>query len=252
MRHSGKLVVLMVALALLSGMGLSAQNVPIATGEWAPWVGEKLPGQGLSTEVIVAACKQAGLTPVFSWYGDAWTRCEADIAKGSAWATYPYTVTPERSKTYDFSDVLVSGRGLIYYVDGKGKDIAWNRLADFGSATFIGIAGYDYGETMAKENIKTVAALNTDSAFMMLKAGRGDYFISDEYVASASIKTVFGSESSKLKTVTKPWKEAQYRLMVSKTYPGAQDILKKFNAGLAAIKANGTLKAILAKYGMSM
>ena len=44
--------------------------------------------------------------------------------------------------------------------------------------------------------------------------------------------------------------KSEYRLIVSKKYPGAADLLKRFDQGMQAIVADGTFKAIAAKYGL--
>jgi ABC-type amino acid transport substrate-binding protein len=52
------------------------------------------------------------------------------------------------------------------------------------------------------------------------------------------------------KRVAKPFDEKTFHLMVSRSFPGSQEIVKKFNAGLAAIRKDGTYSAIMAKHGV--
>lgn len=240
-----------VLLGLVLASGAFAQNIKLAAGEWAPYTGEQLAGYGFTAEIVTAAAKAAGMTVEYAFYGDAWLRCENETKTGAVFATFPYTPTDERAKTFDFSEPIYKGKSQIFYVEGKGKDIAWTTLKDFAGNNFIGIAGYDYVPALKEYNIKMEPTSTTELAMKMLQAGRGVYLIEDEIVGLAAIKTVFGAEAGKVKMVTKPWKEARYCLMVSRTYPNSKEILEKFNAGLGTIKKNGTYKAILAKYGLS-
>ncbi len=239
------------AMLLVIFTGVYAQKIPIATGEWAPYTGEKLAGQGLATEIVAAAAKAAGLSMDFVFYGDAWLRCENETKNGVVFATFPYSRTEERLKTFAFSDAIVSGRSRIFFVEGKAKDIAWMTMKDFSAYTFIGMQSYDYVGMFKENGIKMEAATTPELAFKMLQAGRGEYIIEDELVANAVIKTIFGMAAAKVKMNKKSWKEDPYYLMVSKAYPNSAEILVKFNAGLAAIKKSGTYKAILAKYGLT-
>jgi len=239
------------ALCILGAAGSFAQKIPLATGEWAPYTGAKLAGQGLATEIVTAAAKAGGVNFEFVFYGDAWLRCENEAKIGTVFATFPYSKTAERGKVYDFSEPIISGKSKIYYVEGKGKDIAWTTMKDFSAYKFIGMTSYDYVPVFKEYGIKMDPAPTSELAFKMLQAGRGDYIIEDELVAMAVIKSVFGTDAGQVKMIKKSWKEDPYFLMVSKNYPNAKEILAKFNVGLAAIKKDGAYKAILAKYGLS-
>lgn len=105
------------AVCMLMAGGAFAQKVAFSTGEWAPYSGEKLPGQGLVTEIVNAGAKKAGLVPEYSWVGDAWLRCEEAVKTGTAFATFPYSKTDERVKLYDYSDPLITGKSIIYYLN---------------------------------------------------------------------------------------------------------------------------------------
>ena len=42
----------------------------------------------------------------------------------------------------------------------------------------------------------------------------------------------------------------EYRLMVSRRYPGSRDLLEKFNAGLRKLKTTGEYQRLLKQHGM--
>lgn len=240
-----------VLLGLVLSVGVFAQNVKMASGEWAPYSGEKLAGQGLVTEIITAASKAAGMTPDFDFYGNAWLRCENEVKTGVVFAAFPYSITAERKTMYDFSDPVLSTKARIFYIEGKGKDIAWSTQKDLAAYSFIGIAGYNYVSVFKELNIKMESTSSAELAFKMLLAGRAPYFIEDEMVGNTAAKAALGADANKVRMMSKSWLEEPMYLLVSRTYPNSKEILAKFNAGLQTIKKNGTYKSLLAKYGLS-
>ena len=111
--------------------------------------------------------------------------------------------------------------------------------------------GFWYVDALIANGIKPELTDNTESAVKMLKEGRFTYLLENEQVGLVTIKKVFPEDAANFKLVAKRFDEKSFHLMVSRTYPGATDILKKFNAGLATIRKNGTYAAIMAKNGMS-
>ena len=237
------------ALIVLGAFGSFAQPVKMATGDWAPFTGEKLPSQGVCVAVVRAACKAGGLTEDTKFY--PWVRCEAMVKSGEAFATFPYQMTDERRAKYAGSEPIIVAKSKIFYCSGVGKDIQWTSLKDFQKYRMGDVNGYWYTEAFTQNGIKADLANGSDLAFKMLQSGRFDYLIENELVGLETIKTLFPGETDKFKTLEKPYDESPFVLMVSRTYPNSEEILKKFNAGLAAIRQDGTYQDILKKSGIS-
>ena len=237
----------LLALALLTS--LAAQKVTLATGEYAPYTGEKRAEKGFMTELVMAAANAGGLEVNLEFV--PWARAEQMVKEGKALGTFPYTTTDERRKTFDFSDVIYTSQAKIFYYEGFGKDMAWNTIKDFQNSKFGGARGWWYMDDLTKNGIKVDVADSTEVAIAKLQVGRFDYLIENELVALAAIKAQFPNEVAKFKTLAKIYSQDTLSLMVSRTYPNANELLKKFNTGLAAIHKDGTFKKILAKYGLS-
>lgn len=239
-------------LALLTvsiGSVAMAQSIPMSIGEWAPFTGEKLVGSGMAAEIVTAAGKAGSLAPKYSFV--PWKRAEADVQGGTSFATFPYQKTAEREGAYLFSDTLFTSGFTIASVTGnaKTKGFAYGKPAD--------LKGYSVGITAGTDAVKnqlaaagvTVEESQTPEQLVKkLAAGRIDFAIDDRVVLFLACKAETGTAFTFLE---KPFgTDSEFRLMVSKKYPDAAGILAKFNAGLAAIKKDGSLAAILAKYGL--
>lgn len=244
-----KRILIFASLALILATRAMTQVIPLATGEWAPYTGEKLAGQGLVTEIVTAAFKAGGLQTGYSFF--PWNRCELAVQDGSAFAAFPYAMTEERKKLYDFSSPVMNSRSVVFYYEGQGKDMDWASLKDFQKVKLGAGAGYWYIEDLKKNGLAYDTVADTDTAFKMLQAGRFQYFIENEVVGKETIKRLFPKDTTKFKTLSKPYDENQFFLIVSRKYPGAAELLKKFNTGLAVVKADGTYKAVLAKYDLA-
>jgi polar amino acid transport system substrate-binding protein len=242
-----------ILLTVLSGFcGLpaaAAEPVLMVSGEWAPFTGEKLERQGFITDVVQAAAQAAHLPIRIVFL--PWSRAETMVADGEAFATYPYFMTAKRREIFNFSDVVYVARSCIFYLDGVGRPLPWTELTDFKGATFGAVRGYWYIDALERAGIRYELTNSTDAAFTMLKSGRFEYLIEAEFPGRASIAAQFPNEQSRFKTLRRSYSEDPLSLMISRKYPGADDLLKRFNAGLAAIRKNGSYATIMEKHGIA-
>ena len=117
------------ALFCLAGVS-QAQSVKFAIGEWEPYTGQKLPGNGLAAEIVTAASKAAGLAPAYEF--TPWKRAESTVAQNQNFATFPYLQTPERASKFIFSDVLFASglRVTLFKNNEKTKSLKFNEPGD--------------------------------------------------------------------------------------------------------------------------
>lgn len=240
-------IVLVLLIAAMSVPLAWAQKVTFVTGEWAPYVSEKLAGNGAAAEIVVAAARAAGLEPSVAFY--PWARAEKMIETGEVFAAFPYVDSEERRKIHDFSvPILKTTDKFIYYAD-KENDLSWTTLADFKKYKMGGTRGFWYMDEYTKHGITPVIAANDQEQLIRaLMIGRIDFFVADPLVVNDSLKKSFPNEFAKFRSLKKPLKDSRTHLMVSRKYPDAKELTRKFNTGMAAIRKNGSLATILSKY----
>ncbi len=240
-------LVLSVVASAIIALPAWAQKIALVSGEWAPYVSEKMSGNGAATEIVVAAARAAGLEPSIAFY--PWARAEKMIETGEAFAAYPYVDSEERKKIHDFSvPILKTSDKFIYYAD-KENNWVWSTLAEFKKYRMGGTRGFWYMEEYNRHGITPVIAANDQEQLIRaLIAGRIDYVVADPLVVQESVRKLFPGELTKIRWLSKPLKDSQTHLMVSRKHPQAKELMSKFNAGMALIRKNGSLAAILAKY----
>ncbi len=240
-----------LASAILAFTGLAeAETVTLAIGEWAPFTGEHLPGYGAANEIASEALRAAGLQTRFLFF--PWKRVEAEVLYGAAFATLPFLKIPEREIPFYFSDVLFSSDFAIVYASRNSA------LGDFRYARPENLKGYRIGITVGSEAVRIPLSLagaevlempDPEFILKMLDAGRIDFavenrmvmrYYADNYFPEGMftfLETPFGGRSD-------------YRMMVSKAYPGAEELLERFNASLAFMRESGEVSAILDRHGL--
>ncbi len=250
LRYSFLCAVLFVLCGVIPCTGaneIPSEPVRLVTSDWSPYTSSTMPGHGFFTELVSAVFAEMGLTPSYSFY--PWKRCRCNVACGKAWAAFPYTKTAERAAILDFSDSVSSSTTRFFYY-GSDKKYFYTSIADLKKYKIGGISGYFYKEIFAEEGIKVFYAPDEKSAFNMLREGRIDLLALNEMVGWHIINMNFEEEKDAFHTLPKALSNNSLRLMVSRSYPGTEILLQRFNEALAKVKANGKIEEILDKYGL--
>lgn len=152
------------------------------------------------------------------------------------------SITDERKKSFDFSTpyfdsgiqmaVAKDDQTIKDYKDLKGKTVAAKVSTE--SANFLEKNQDQYGY-----KIKTYD--DATGVYGALKNGTADAIFDDYPVIGYAV-----TKGEPLKLVGQPEKGSSYGFAVKKGQN--QELLKKFNAGLKKLKANGQYQAILDKY----
>ncbi|MCX7655881.1 MAG: transporter substrate-binding domain-containing protein [Treponemataceae bacterium] len=215
-------------------------GLPLAIGEWSPYTGETLLDHGYASRVVSMAFRASGLVPVYHFF--PWNRCEYLVKKGEFFATFPYLKIPEREKDFLFSDPLfVSSVRILRYGPNQrtasfvydGRPIS---LRPFRVGTTEGTNAVIY--PLKAAGVAVEASRTLDMAVKKLAAGRLDFVVEEEETLRDSLRRLFPHDISSFDFLTTPFlAQQEYRLMVSKRYPGADNFLDRFNEGLRKIKA---------------
>lgn len=249
MRNTVRWLVLAAVAVLLASGAARAQSVEILTGEWAPFVSQDLPNYGFTAEIVTAACNAAGITPEYRF--EKWSRIVTLIKNGEAFAAFPYLKTPEREEFALFSERFADSRNVFFYSKKHLKGFEFKSLEHIKNMRVGGLRGFFYIEAFKNAGIEPDYTRFPELSFKKLLHGRIDLFPSNELVGWELIKKHFPDQVDSFAATRNPFSESGLFLMVSKTFPDAEQLLATFNKGLAAIKENGVYDTILEKYGLS-
>jgi len=252
---------LLVAGALFAFGGVMAEAqatvVPFATGEWAPYSSERLPGQGAAVEIVNAACAAAGLRPTYQFV--PWKRAEQQVVDGNVFAAFPYFVIPERvarPDLYAHSDALFPAVFRVLY-DKRNPatpgPVPFARTEDLRGYTVGVLAGSPLITTpLEKAGVAYEETTNLADSVRKLAMGRVDFVIDDDAVAWAAVKEAFPDRLNDFAFLPRPFTPVlTAHLLVSRRFPESASLLARFNDGLKKIRSSGALQKIYDRWGIS-
>lgn len=150
-----------------------------------------------------------------------------------------FTVTEDRKKEIDFTDVLIdSNQGVVVMPNSGYTSI--DDLAGKTIATQSGTTGYDW----AVENIPDANVVPYDemtAVFAALQGSQADAIVADLPVVQYYVNTAYTDMEIMAEIPT----GEQYAIVVSKDNPA---LTEQLNEALAALKDNGTYDEIYAKW----
>jgi polar amino acid transport system substrate-binding protein len=246
---------LAAALLLIAALPLGAegQELVFAIGEWAPYTGESLPEYGYAAKVVKAACGAAGIRARFEFY--PWNRAELRAAEGNAFATFPFVALPERESRFFFSDVLI--RSPISILRSAGNESAKAFRYGGDPIAFAGsVVGTTFGSKAVTEPLRRVGVpveetASVDQSLVKLEKGRIDFVVDERIVLIDAIRRLYPRGADAFVFLERNFLEhREYRVLVSRRHPDARTLLERFNAGLAKIRADGTIDRIRASFGL--
>ncbi len=195
---------------------------------------------GIDLDIIQAIAKKEGFKVVVKPLGFN-TSVQSLEAKQIDGVIAGMTITPERQAKFAMS--------TPYYPTGpvaavkKGSDV--KKLSDLRGkrvAIKTGTAAADYAESIKKKyGFTTVTFDDSNNMYQDVLTGNSVACFDDQPVLQYAIAT-----GEKLHIVSKPETVKYYGIALNKDRN--DDLLKKINAGIKAIKADGTYDKIVAKY----
>lgn len=219
----------------------SAEPVRVAHDQRFPPFAEAKDGrsEGLAVDVLRAAATKAGvelvLVPV------PFVDVQKTLEDGRADAIFPLAINPERAKLFDFSAPLVVTGGALFVRAGEATP-------DFASLTGKTVTTPRTGplaDYVAKRypDVKLVVTADYDESLKQLVGGQAD---------AAALNFQAGARIARLVVpgkVTEP-KTLFWELPLAVAVPKGKgaDLVAKLNAGIAAIRADGSWQTINDKW----
>ena len=113
------------------------------------------------------------------------------------------------------------------------------------------VLGYVNPPGFDEANLKTVTVFDDETNFRKLAKGRIDLVLADRLLGQNIINTVLADSGVAFEWLTPALAIETQHVVFSKQIDGYRQRAADFNAGLAAIEADGTLTAIIKKHGFS-
>ncbi|MBD2839347.1 transporter substrate-binding domain-containing protein [Pseudomonas sp. JM0905a] len=238
--------VLILAFCLLFHGLAAAEEVRLTNGEWAPYLGARLPHQGVASRIVEEAFALQGVKVQWEFY--PWTRSMHLAERGERAGTAVWLRSPERERQFFISDPVVES--TYYFFHRKDHPLDWQRVSDLKDVRLGGALGYDYGAAFQQAErdgqIKVKRLSGEEQGLRMVLAGRLDAFPMDKVVAFALLNDKFTSaDRARLSFHPLPVRSDSLHLMLSREVPGNAELIKRFNEGLTLLRDSGKVARYL-------
>lgn len=199
---------------------------------------------GFSKDILEAIAEKEGIKLNFA--NTPWEGIFATLDKGdSDIVSSSVTITPERQSAMDFSDPYFEASQLIV-VGEKGQSVqSFADLKDRVVSVQTGTTGDLVVQKLQGADSKNIKRFeNMPLALKELLSGGADASVGDNGVVQNFVNN---NPDAKLKTIKdEAFEKEYYGFAVRKNR--SDDLLAKLNAGIAAIKADGTYQKIQDKW----
>ncbi len=223
-----KNIFLIIAL-LFSPVSVYAEEIVIATGEWAPYTSKDMEKNGFLTEIVTEVFREMRAEPKYIYY--PWRRCYDSVKNGKIWAAFPYSPNGKRKREVIFSD-KISQSATTFFIYGDGKKFEtfrYEKPGDLKNYKVGGVIGYFYEEIFKKSGLKIDYAPREKNALEKLVMERTDILPLNELVGWYLIRKHFKDKAENFKVLETPFSKNDLHLIASRQYPTSRGNMERFN-----------------------
>lgn len=242
------------AVAAAKPVATAKPVVRLASLEWEPYIGTKMPDQGYVAALIRAAFADQGMKVEIKFY--PWARALHLARTGAVDGLMPEYFNPSRESEFEYSAAFPGGPLVLYKRRGdvtafsidpvKKQDAALRALKAkrFGVVRgYLNTPVFDAATYLIKEEA------NDDATNLRkLVYGRIDFAVIDRRVAEHLIRTEYPDYANKIEPMSPALAEIPLFIAFSRMSPRKAVALAAFNRGLAAMRADGRLNALHQRY----
>lgn len=236
---------LFLLFALAFGSLAAAEDVRLTNGEWAPYLGATLPHQGVASRIVAEAFALEGVTVHWEFY--PWARSLRLAEKGERHGTAIWLRNADRERDFYVSDPVIESGYVLFH--RKDTALDWHSVEDLRHHRLGATIGYDYGEAFQRAEqdgrlrVQRLAA--EEQGLRMLLAGRVDVFPMDKVVGIANLQGFSREERSRITFHPQPLRSDTLHLLLSRSVPGNEQLMARFNQGLAQLRESGKIARYL-------
>ena len=233
------LIILLLSSAPVSALTVVAKEEP-------PYIGNELPGQGLSMEIVQTALERAGYKTSFVF--ESWPRAYEggligiyDVI-GSIWKT------DQREKDFVFSQPYLVHE--IKFIKNKSsQELVFNNLDDLNGLIIGTLKGYAYNdEFLRSTKIMRMQQNHLLQNLLLLTQDKIDMTLGEVRKIRFELNKYMKGSIDKLQILPKPLISRGAHIAVSKSNPRHQEIIDRFNKALQDMKADGSYLRIIKKH----
>jgi len=236
----------MLLLAGAWGQAPADGKVRLSNGEWPPYLSPDMPHYGIASRIVTEAFAEVGIEVEYDFF--PWSRAYYLAERGEWDGTAVWLKNPERQEAFFYSDPVISSGYVLFH--RKDFNFDWEDYSDLKGLTLGATLEYDYGPVFKRareEGLVKVEWVSRDILnFNKLLRGRIDLFASDRIVGLALLHKHYSPDQIRQITYHPRLMRADpLYLLLSRAVPENRERIKRFNEGLARLRARGRVEEIL-------
>jgi len=221
-----------------------ADEAQLVAGDYAPYVGENLPQQGFSTELVREVFRRMGRPVALTFL--PWKRAYEYARQGEFEASYPWARNAEREASFIYSQPLhIDSEVMFVRADAREPRLEMMDghkacIPDGWSVTAVMPAVTGFHLTLERPS-------TLEDCFRMLNGKRVDAVLINEFVGWDTARKVLGAKPPV--RVMPPSLAADLTYVIApRSLPGSAALIDAFDKALAAMRADGTYDRIRARW----
>lgn len=233
----------------------SDKQVTLATLEWPPYIGKKLPKKGYVHEIISSVFERSGYDITIQFY--PWARALHLAKSGAVDGLMPEYFDESRLNNFVFSSPIPGGP-VGFYKRKKDKIVFTVNPKNEPEKALLGLKGLSFGIVRGYINTKAFdeadyllkdPVVDDDLNLKKLFSKRIDLIFIDKYVARYLITEKYPWMWDSLEFMEPELETKNLYIAFSKKSAGYEQKLKDFNATLKTMEMTGELKDIILNHG---
>jgi polar amino acid transport system substrate-binding protein len=237
---------LLAGLLLLLAGPARASSLRLVTGtDFAPFADPSLPSGGLAGAVVLAAFAATD-QPVEPLEFEPWKRGYADLLSAKVDAAFPYIRWPHRDGEVLYSEPIYEIVLVALFRAGSGHDYTGpDSLKDLSLCLPIGYGvSPPISDMIERKEIHVEQPATADICLKEVAEGRVDVFVGNTDMLDQRIAALFPAPTPFFRAPM-PVNRHALHLIAARGNPGAAELIRRFNQGLAAIRADGRYDEIV-------
>lgn len=163
--------------------------IQVATGNWEPYIGEKLSNFGPMAEMVSTILADNGYVPEFKFY--SWPMAETHLKTGYPFIALPFIRTAEREEMFKFSNPIGDFEYVLFYHKSREKeaeeifslaDLKKNRAKIGRVRGYAKMPGLESEEGTDGKTQLFIEVASTIDGFNQLRDGKIDYLLEGKIV----------------------------------------------------------------------
>lgn len=240
----------LACLPLCQGWAQEAATVRTAIHpDYEPYSGVGLHNGGFAYDLLITALGRQG-RKVQITATEPWARGLRDVVEGRIDALGAVWRTPERDKVLVFSDPIATSR--IVFAKRVGDPFEYRDLGDLAGKTIGTVTGYGYTDAfLADGRYRREPIGSTAQNLGKLALGRIDLTLDDASVLAYMLRREVPSLQDRIVLTAGALQDnAMFIAFSRRSRPDVEAVVADFNAGLAAMRADGSYDEMTLRHGL--